>query len=935
MNEGQAVKSKPTQSVCAQCGSQFSSLDNVETFCATCLLHAALSDDHSEHAARLHRFDQYELITGDDGTPVELGRGAMGVTYKAFDTNLRCEVALKVINPRYLANESSRARFLCEARAAAQVRHRNIASVFHLGSERGEYFYAMELVDGETIEGWVRRKGRLDCATALEVTLQITRALIATGSRRFVHRDIKPSNIMLCSEADGAIAAKLIDFGLVRAVVDPSVTGNTEPTRDGFIGTPQYASPEQFAGLATDARSDIYSLGVTLWFMLTGRLPFNGTRDEIQQQQVSGALPLDHLKGIPRVVVELIKRMLETDTRKRPQSPATLKEQLNKCIAAIESSNQKKRRRFAYTTLGAGALVIIALGAAYILQRKPVNTVASEIGLAKSVAVLPFENLSDEKEHTFFADGVQDDVLTKLAKVADLKEISRNSVMQYRGRQDSRRIGRELGVSHVLEGTARRSGGKVHVNAQLVDTRTGMNVWAEEYERDLDEVFAVEAELAQSIANQLRASVSARELLVMNERPTQDLIAYDLYIRAKNLLVRTGTESSKAILLSAIDVLDEAVARDQTFLEAYCLLGWAHHQIYFLGLDHTSGRLALAEAAVQAASRLRPDAGETHLSRAWNLYVGHLDYNGALAELEIAHQTLPNNAQIPRLAGLIKRRQGRWKESMQNLERAVDLDPRDAFTLVQIAYSYGCLRRYAEKQLALERACAIEPNDVGTKVARAIVKLDWKADTQPLHQTIDEIRGKSPNDAKSVTDDWLYCALAERNAGGLREALTAADETSFNLGDAVILSRPFVEGIIARMIRDDENARSAFIAARVEQEKIIQAQPNYAPAFCALGLIDAALGRKEDALREGQRAVALLPVEKDAVNGPLMIEYLAMIAAWIGNKDLACQQLAIVVRRPSNVGYGELKLMPYWDPLRGDPCFETLVEEAKQPVILQ
>jgi tetratricopeptide (TPR) repeat protein len=215
------------------------------------------------------------------------------------------------------------------------------------------------------------------------------------------------------------------------------------------------------------------------------------------------------------------------------------------------------------------------------------------------------------------------------------------------------------------------------------------------------------------------------------------------------------------------------------------------------------------------------------------------------------------------------------------------------------------------------------------------VDLDWKADTRPLHEAIDEIRTKNPGDARSVADDWLYCALAERNAVALKEAVAAAGDNPFNLGDAVVLNRPFVEGIIARMMKDDDKARSAFTTARAEQEKIIQTQPNYGPAFCALGLIDAALGRKEEALREGRRALALLPVEKDAVNGPIMIEYLAMIAAWIGDNDLACDQLSIVVHRPSNIGYGELKLMPQWDPLRGDSRFEKLVEEAKQPVALK
>jgi serine/threonine protein kinase len=363
MNEGPIAGSVMT---CARCGSHLSSSDDTEKVCINCLLHAALDDEDVDHAAKPHRFDQYELVAGEDGAPVELGRGAMGVTYKAFDTNLRCEVALKVIHPRDLADETSRARFLSEARAAAQLRHRNIASVFHLGSKRDEYFYAMELVEGQTIEEWVHHKGPIDCPIALDIALQITRALIATGTRQFVHRDVKPSNVMLCSEADGVIVAKLIDFGLVRDITDQSASGSPvrqsdglvpRRVRTGFIGTPHFASPEQFAEKIVDARSDIYSLGVTLWFMLTGKLPFDGRRDEIRQKQLSGALPLEQLKGIPRMVVDLIKRMLEPDPAKRPQSPAGLKEQLNNCITATDAAKQKQRRRFAYSALASAVLI--------------------------------------------------------------------------------------------------------------------------------------------------------------------------------------------------------------------------------------------------------------------------------------------------------------------------------------------------------------------------------------------------------------------------------------------------------------------------------------------------------------------------------------------------------------------------------------------------
>jgi TolB-like protein/Tfp pilus assembly protein PilF len=542
----------------------------------------------------------------------------------------------------------------------------------------------------------------------------------------------------------------------------------------------------------------------------------------------------------------------------------------------------------------------------------------------KSIAVLPFENLSDEKEHTFFADGVQDDVLTKLAKVADLKVISRTSVMQYHGRQDSRQIGRELGVSHILEGTVRRSDGKVHVNTRLVDTRTGTDVWAEEYDRDLNDVFAIESELAQSIANHLGARVSAGETLAMQERPTQDLVAYDLYTRARNLILAATFADNvrRNYLLQAADLLNQVVARDPSFFQAYCQLAQVHDRIYFRGYDRTPERLALAGAAIQAASRLRPNAGEMHLARAENLYAAHLDYDGALAELDVARQSLPNDARIFHLVGSIQRRQGHWNESTQNLERAVALNPRDLEEVRQIAISYDFFHRYAEEASLLDHALAIEPNHLETKDVRALLEVEWKADTQPLHKMIEEIRARNPDSMRAIASDWLLCALAERNAVAAKEALKAGGETPFN---DLPTNRLFVGGLIARMTKNDQEARAAFTAARVEQEKIVQAQPNYAPALCVLGLIDAGLGRKAEALREGRRAIELASVKKDAVSSPLMTQYLALIAAWTGDKDLACEQLLVAVRPPSVLSYGELKLLPWWDPLRGDSRFEQIV----------
>ena len=542
----------------------------------------------------------------------------------------------------------------------------------------------------------------------------------------------------------------------------------------------------------------------------------------------------------------------------------------------------------------------------------------------KSIAVLPFRNLSDEKENAYFADGVQNEVLTDLATIADLKVISRTSVMQYKSdlARNLREIGQQLGVAHIVEGSVQRSGNRVRVNAQLLDARTDGQLWAQTYDRDLADVFAIQSEIAKSIADQLQARLSPSEMSAIERPPTSDITAFELYAQAKNVL---AIRNARANLLEAADLLNQAVTRDPAFFKAYCQLAHTHDRLYFLGYDHTPSRLALAEAAIQAAFRLRPNAGEAHLARAQNLYRGYLEYDAALAELEVAGQTLPNDAGVFELKGYIQRRQGKQEEAVRSLERAIDLDPRNTFTLQQIALSYHHLRRFAEEKSVLDRALAIEPNDVDTKEARAFVEFHWKANARPLHQMLDSIRATNPAATQSIADGWLICALAERDAGAAKNAAIAAGANPPFTDEAVNFSLPFVEGVIARMTKDDEKARSAFTVARAEQEKIIQAQPNYGPPLCVLGLIDAGLGRKEEALREGRRAVELLSVEKDPINGIAMIKYSAMIAAWVGDNDLACEQLAVAIRPPSRLTYGQLKLLPFWDPLRSDPCFKKIV----------
>jgi serine/threonine-protein kinase len=546
---------------------------------------------------------------------------------------------------------------------------------------------------------------------------------------------------------------------------------------------------------------------------------------------------------------------------------------------------------------------------------------------AKSIAVLPFENLSRDPDNAFFTDGVQDEILTDLARIADLKVISRTSVMQYKtgAKRNLRQIGNELGVAHVVEGSVQRAGNRVRVNAQLIDARTDAHLWAQTYDRDLADVFAIQSEIAKTIADQLQAKLSPIEQSAIEQAPTSDVTAFDLYSRAKTLMLSTTfSPAVRPTLQEAVDLLNQATARDPSFFLAYCQLAYAHEHLYFLGHDHTPARLAMADAAIQAALRLRPDAGEAHLARAGNLYRGYFDYDGALAELEIARRTLPNDPRVVELAGYIARRRGHHEEGLRHLQRAIELDPRNFLTLQQLALSYLVLRRYSEEAAILDRALSVKPDDVDTKVARAGVVFHSNGDARPSCEVVDYIRAKDPEAIKKVAPGWVYCALAERDINNAQSALAALGENSFGLGAS--LYRDFGEGLVARMAKDEVKAHAAFTAARHEQEKRVQIQPNYAPPLCVLGLIDAGLGRKEEALHEGRRAMELLPVEKDSITGVAMIEYFAVIAAWVGEKDLACEQLAKAVQlRGGYASYGQLKLMPFWDPLRGDSRFEKIV----------
>jgi serine/threonine-protein kinase len=591
--------------------------------------------------------------------------------------------------------------------------------------------------------------------------------------------------------------------------------------------------------------------------------------------------------------------------------------------------------RLGWKTIAALTLSVlaVAIGLSIFLHQpgKPRPTPGGPVAAGtipeKGIAVLPFQNLSDDQQNAYFAVGVQDEILNDLARVAALKVISRTSVAQYRSgpERNLREIANQLGVSHILEGSVQRVGDRVRVNVQLIDARIDGHVWGEHYDRDVSDIFALESELAQKIVAQLQAKLSPAEKAALREQPTANLAAYDRYLKAKVLLgITTFSTRARENLLAALQFLDEAVALDPAFFLAYYQVAVVNDRLYSLGLDRTPKRLALGDAAIQQMVRLRPDAGETHLARAQHFYRGYLDYDRARQELVLARATLPNEPAIYEISGYIDRRQGRWEESIRDLERALELDPRNLFTLQQLSLTYQKLRRFADEVAILDRALTFAPADVDTRVARAQVDLEWRADLHPLHDTIDKLVRENPAVGQEIDEPWMLLALCERDPATMARALSSVPPEGIN-ENGTMFPRAWSEGLVARVRGDSAASHTAFASARNELVKVINVQPNYARALAVLGMTDAALGHRDDALRESRRAVELLPVSQDAINGASHLRYLAITYTWLGEKDLAIDELSKASKIPSDVTYGQLRLHPYWDSLRGDPRFEKLV----------
>jgi TolB-like protein/Flp pilus assembly protein TadD len=930
--------------LCPRCGAEIPA-DAPEGGCPGCFYEAAInalasesvtgvddSGDVDKSARGTTRSERLAKVLGELGDYElleEVGRGGQGVVFRARQKSLNRTVALKVISLGQWASKAHLKRFRREAEAAASLDHPCIVPIYEVGERDGQCYFSMKFVEGGQLDE-IAGRSPVSIRQAAELIAKVARTVHYAHEHGILHRDIKPGNILLDQKGE----PHLTDFGLARLVETESTMTRTLEV----LGTPSYMAPEQAMGnnSAVSSATDVYGLGAVFYQLLTDQPPFAGgaTYETIK-------LLLDTEPKQPRLINPKIDRdlsticlkCLEKDSKRRYSSALALAEDLERWLkhepiqarhTGVFTRGRKWVQRNPTSALLVACVVALTAAAGWIVWKSELIRQP----LATGIAVLPFENLGDEKEHAAFADGVQDDILIKLAKIADLKVISRTSVMEYRGKRNVRQIGDALRVSHVLEGSARRSGDRIHLNAQLIDTRTDTHVWAEEYDRNLNDLFAVQSEISQKVAEHLHAKLSASEKASVEERPTQDLVAYDFYVRAVSMIYTAQVPDFGEKLVNrseAVNLLNKAVARDPNFLLAYCQLAFLHDLVYQEEKDPT--HLALGQAAIDSAFRLRPDSGEAHLALAWHLFWGYSDYDRARAELALAQQSLPNNPRVYELAGSMDRSQRRWADATHNLELACELDPRNLPYLINLGSTYLWLHDYDQHAKIMDRIVALHPERRPGRIFRASIEVYRRADTGPWRAEIENILTNEPGSEKDpfVAGQRYTFALYDRDwdtASSLAPVLAQKNSLEWSFPQ---LGRDFWVGIVARLKGNETSALDAFIRARAQQEEEIRAHPDDVSLLADLGLIDAGLARKEEALNEGRRAMELAPRIKDSFTEPYVTICFAIICAWTGERELALGQLEALTKAPGYYTYGNLRLSPLWDPLRGDPRFEKIV----------
>jgi serine/threonine protein kinase/Tfp pilus assembly protein PilF len=864
----------------------------------------------------LSDFGDYELLE-------EIGRGGQGVVYRAHQKSLNRSVALKVIGRGPWTTETHLKRFRREAEAAACLDHSGIVPIYEVGEREGQCYFSMKFVQGGQLDEMVRHEP-MPIRRAVELIVKLARTVHYAHEHGILHRDIKPGNILLDQNGE----PHLTDFGLARLVeAESTVTASLD-----VLGTPSYMAPEQASGGNTKVSkaTDVYGLGAVLYQLLTGQPPFAGgtTYETIKLLlETEPRQPRSLNPKIDRELSTICLKCLEKDSQRRYSSALALAEDLEHWLkhepirarhTGVFIRGRKWVRRNPTSALFAASLLALATAAGWIVWK----TEFIKPPLSNGIAVLPFENLSRDPDNAYLANGIQDEILTRLSKISSLKVISRTSTQHY---QDTRRnlgeIANQLGVANILEGSVQRAADVVRVNVQLINAQTDSHLWADTYDRKLTDILGIESEIAKRIAESLQTKLTGREVQELAVKLTNNSDAYDAYLHGLALDVRGITNNNEG---KPIDSYERAVQLDPNFAAAWARLSRARATLYSGNNEPTEGDAA--ERALEHAEKLEPNSPDTLLALGNYQYLVQSDYKLAKTTFERVSEMLPGSSEPPYALGRVARRAGQWDESVAYFEQALSLDPRNVEVLTNAANTYILLRQFPAALKLCDRVLDITPNDPGAMSQKIII---YQAEGN-LKEADKLLNAQSPDNPFEI--QWVAFRLERKYGEAIQFVQAVLAQTGDKAGWKLNLA------LMQRLAGDMAGAKVTAEQARNTLEPLYRDKPNELSLTKQLSWAYAMMGEKHLALKLAERLVILKPRAKDAAAGPSNEENLAIIETLVGENSRAISALTQLLQTPYFAGfYGGgpitpalLKLDPIWDPLRSDPAFQKLCQE-KQP----
>ena len=871
----------------------------------------------------------------------ELGKGGMGRVYKVLDNEIGEKVALKLLNPEIAAESKTIERFRNELKTARQISHKHVCRMYHLSKEEGTPYIVMEYVRGEDLKSMIRMMGRLSPGQSVSIARQVCEGLAEAHRLGVVHRDLKPQNIMI--DRNGNV--KIMDFGIARTLQAKGITG-----AGVMIGTPEYMSPEQAEGKEADERADIYALGIILFEMLTGRVPFEGETPlsiALKHKTESPPDPRKFNTQIPDQLARLILRCLEKDKGKRYQSAHELLGEFAKIEKDIPTEEKilpqrrpltsrevtfKIRKRWRAIAIVVAVAVVAAAAILFLRRGKPVSKVTPG---ANRLVVLPFENLGSPEDE-YFADGITDEITARLANISQLEVIGRSSAIQYKKTDKSpRQIGEELGVGYILSGTVRwqrQPGGtsKVRVTPSLVRVSDATQIWANPYEEAIAEVFQVQSDIAMRVAEALNVALLAPERKTIEAKLTNNPEAYDYYLRGMDYWNR-GSYNRENLTLSA-GMFEKAVLQDPRFVQAYVLLARCHGSVYWYHFDRTEERAARSKKAADRALELGPNIPEAHYALGAYYYLCQLDYERALKELFVALEKQPKNSEVLSFVAYIKRRQGKLGKNVDYLKRALEIDPRSVDITRNLGDTYFLMRNYIEGEHFYKLAISLSPDYISPYIASsasvAFLYISWEGSTRKAREVLEQAsqRIRSADDQNDAHYLGSILDIYDKDFQGALEHVSLMPlEASDNQFQFVPKSQLYAQ--IYGLLGEKQKEQEYYQSARIFLENKIKGQPDDSRFYSALGIACAGLGLRDRAIQEAERATELLPVSKEFWRGTLRVKDLARVYVMVGEYDKALDRIEYLLSIPGELSIPLLKLDPVWAPLRTLPRFEKLVRK--------